>query len=161
MSDDELKGWEAQILADHDEEMNLREILTNYRDHDGLGWPATFAYLRTYDARRIADLTASVAREGFKEPIYLGPGVVLDGLHRLAVADALDWRMLPVLHADPKDVDGIDIPALIQEQDDLNGRLSAELERLGKGVERIAAKHGADHPEVAEALHLLLRDRAS
>lgn len=85
-------------------EMNIREILTHYVDHDGLGWPAMFAYLRTYDARKIADLTVSVARDGFKEPIYLGAGVVLDGLHRLAVAEALDWRMVPVVHADPADL---------------------------------------------------------
>lgn len=92
------------------EEMNLREILTHYIDHDGLGWPAMFAYLRTYDARKIAALTASVVNEGFKEPIYLGRGVVLDGLHRLAVAEALDWRTVPIVHADPEDVADMDLP---------------------------------------------------
>ncbi|QSR25554.1 hypothetical protein CFH99_07950 [Nocardioides aromaticivorans] len=44
--------------------------------------------------------------------------------------------------------------------EDLNARLSAELERLGRGIERVAAKHGADCPEVAAALHGLLRGRA-
>lgn len=44
--------------------------------------------------------------------------------------------------------------------DEVSGRLAGELERLGKGVERIAAKYGADHPEVADALHRLLRGRA-
>ena len=80
------------------DEMNIREILAKYRDHDGLGWPTMFAHLRTFDYRRIADLTASVAHDGFKEPIVLGSdGVVRDGNHRLAVADALNWRRLPVM----------------------------------------------------------------
>jgi hypothetical protein len=61
--------------------MNLREILTNYRDHDGIGWPAMFAFLRTYEPRKIANLTVDIARNGIREPIYLGDGVVLDGLH--------------------------------------------------------------------------------
>jgi ParB-like chromosome segregation protein Spo0J len=78
-------------------EMNIRHILTKYRDHDDLGWAAMFAYLRTYDHRKIADLTASIAREGFTTPICLGlDGVVLDGNHRLAVAESLDWREIPV-----------------------------------------------------------------
>ena len=86
------------------DQMNIREILAKYRDHDGLGWPTMFAHLRTYDYRRIADLTASVAREGFKEPIVLGKsGVVLDGNHRLAVADALNWRDLPVMYDNEED----------------------------------------------------------
>lgn len=42
---------------------------------------------------------------------------------------------------------------------DLNARMAGELERLGKGIERITAKHGAEHPEIAAALHRLLRNR--
>lgn len=88
------------------DELNLRHVLTKYRDHDALGWPAMFAYLRTFDHRRIADLTASIARDGIKEPIILGrDGVVLDGNHRLAVAESLDWREVPVRLEDRGDFD--------------------------------------------------------
>ena len=53
----------------------------------------------------------------------------------------------------------VEAVVLVQRQDELIGRMAGELERLGKGVERIAAKYGADHPEVADALHRLLRGR--
>jgi hypothetical protein len=43
----------------------------------------------------------------------------------------------------------------------VNERLAAELERLGKGIERVVAKHGADAPRIADALNALLRDRTS
>lgn len=89
---------------DEQQEMSLAAILTNYADGDGIGWSAEFAYLRTFHADRIADVTASVAREGFKEPIYLGyDGRVWDGHHRLAVAEALNWKTLPVLLATEED----------------------------------------------------------
>lgn len=87
-------------MSEPDETMNLRHILTKYRDHDGLGWPAMFAYLRTFDHRRIAELTASIAKDGIKEPISLGNGQVLDGMHRLAVLESLDWRDVPVIYTE-------------------------------------------------------------
>jgi hypothetical protein len=96
-----MSGHTAEKDAGRPDEMSLREILTCYQDGDGLGWPAEFAYLRTFHAKRIADLTVSVAREGFKEPIYLGhDGRIWDGHHRLCVADALEWRHVPVLRAE-------------------------------------------------------------
>ena len=49
--------------------------------------------------------------------------------------------------------------AVVAEQKTTLERLAAELERLGTGIERIAAKHGADHSVVAKALHDLLRGR--
>lgn len=77
--------------------MKLADLLTNYADGDGIGWPSEFAYLRTFDARAIADLTVSVAAKGFEHPILLGhDGRVWDGHHRLAVADALRWGEVPV-----------------------------------------------------------------
>jgi ParB-like chromosome segregation protein Spo0J len=90
--------------ADDEQTMGLREILTNYIDGDGIGWPAEFAFLRTFHAHKIADITASVAREGFKEPIFLGTdGRIWDGHHRLAVAEALNYGELPVLFGDESD----------------------------------------------------------
>lgn len=94
-------------MSEYDE-MSLREIITGWQDGDGIGWPAEFAWLRTYHYRQLADLTVDVAQNGFKEPIYLGyDGRVWDGHHRLAVADALNWRHLPVLHAMPEPGDGV------------------------------------------------------
>lgn len=99
-----MTSAEQPLSPEKAQTMNLREILTNYSDGDGIGWSAEFAYLRTFHAKKIADITASVAREGFKEPIFLGyDGRVWDGHHRLAVAEALDWRELPVLHGTEAD----------------------------------------------------------
>jgi len=84
-----------------DTERKLSDILTNYSDGDGIGWPAEFAWLRTFDAERIADLTVDVAEHGFKEPITLGSdGRVWDGHHRLCVAHALRWGAIPVQYAE-------------------------------------------------------------
>lgn len=81
-----------------DDEMSLQEILTTYQDGDGIGWPAAFAWVRTYHAAKIADLTIDVAANGFLEPVALGSdGRVWDGHHRLAVAEALNWKSLPVV----------------------------------------------------------------
>jgi hypothetical protein len=83
--------------VDLDGTMDLRYLLTHYQDGDGLGWPAEFAWLRTYRYRGVADITASFPRDGFREPISLGDdGRVWDGHHRLAVADALNLRRVPV-----------------------------------------------------------------
>lgn len=48
---------------------------------------------------------------------------------------------------------------VIVSQADLMERLSVEVGRLGIGIERIVAKYGAEHPEVANALNDLLRGR--
>lgn len=48
----------------------------------------------------------------------------------------------------------------MEESLDLNDRIASELDRLSKGIEKVAAKYGADHPEVADALHRLLRGAA-
>ena len=83
------------------EEMSLREILTSWQDGDGIGWPAEFAWLRTYHHKQLAALAIDVAKNGFQEPITLGTdGRIWDGHHRLCVAESLDWRHLPVLHAE-------------------------------------------------------------
>lgn len=91
------------------ESMSLRDLLTNYADGDGIGWPAEFAYLRTFHAERIATLTASVAVEGqITTPITLGyDGRVWDGHHRLAVAQALGHVDVPVEHARENAHDGL------------------------------------------------------
>lgn len=86
-----------QDAVDKNGLMDLRYLLTNFTDGDGLGWPAEFTWLRTFDHRIIADLTVSIAREGFKEPIQLGTdGRIWDGHHRLCVAESLYWRRIPV-----------------------------------------------------------------
>lgn len=86
------------------EEMSLQEIFTSYQDGDGVGWPGALAWVRTYHAAKIADLTIDIAKNGFKEPIYLGhDGRVWDGHHRLAVAEALNWKHVPVIRGERED----------------------------------------------------------
>jgi ParB-like chromosome segregation protein Spo0J len=88
------------------DEMSLQEILTTYQDGDGIGWPAALAWVRTYHATKIAELTIDVANRGFQEPISLGTdGRVWDGHHRLAVAEALGWKHLPILHAEDEEAE--------------------------------------------------------
>lgn len=55
-------------------------------------------------------------------------------------------------------VDTAVVELMVRQQALIND-IAAEMARLGKGIERIAAKYGADHPEPAAALHRLLRDR--
>lgn len=38
-------------------QMSIQEILTCYQDGDGIGWPAEFAWVRTYHPHRVAELT--------------------------------------------------------------------------------------------------------
>lgn len=81
------------------DEMDIRVLLSTYQDGDGIGWPAEFAWLRTFHYRQIANLTVDIVQHGIREPIALGPDSrVWDGHHRLCVAEALDWRTVPVLH---------------------------------------------------------------
>lgn len=87
-------------MPEHDE-MSIQEIFTTYQDGDGIGWPGALAWVRTYHAAKIASLTIDIAANGFEEPIYLdSDGRVWDGHHRLAVAEALNWKHVPVAHAE-------------------------------------------------------------
>lgn len=91
-------------MSDHDE-MTLAELLTKYRDGDNIGWPAAFAWVRTHHASKIAEITLSLAKGGFEHPILLGDdGRVWDGHHRLAVADAIGIRAVPIEHMTGDDV---------------------------------------------------------
>lgn len=97
------------------EYMNLGRVLKEYRDGDETSWSQEFAYLRTHHARRIAELTVSIAIEGQRDPVMLGgDGRVWDGHHRLCVLDALsgdgDDMAVLVDHAppDPDDLESTD-----------------------------------------------------
>jgi ParB-like chromosome segregation protein Spo0J len=88
----------VSAARDH-EEMHLAKLLTNFRDGPGIGWPAEFAYLRTFHHEQIAELTISIAARGFDQPILLGAKYkrVRDGHHRLCVASSLNWLHVPIL----------------------------------------------------------------
>jgi len=87
-------------------EMHLAALLSNFRDGPGIGWPAEFAYLRTFHHEQIAELTISIAAKGFEIPILLGKksSRVHDGHHRLCVASSLNWLHVPYQYdADEED----------------------------------------------------------
>jgi hypothetical protein len=90
-----------------DATVRLSHILTEYTDQEGLGWPACFAWLRTYHPERIADATARIVRGDDVGEVYLDPfnKRVLDGHHRLAAWQALGWMEVDVLYADLADVE--------------------------------------------------------
>ena len=93
--------------SDHNAEMHLAKLLSVYRDGAGIGWPAEFAYLRTFHHERIAELTIEIATKGFECPILLGPKSkrVHDGHHRLCVATILNWLHVTIEFYEDEDED--------------------------------------------------------
>lgn len=77
--------------------MNVDEFLARYRDGDGHGWEAEFAWLRTHHADRLAQLRTA-CRDGIPDPVEVGPdGRVWDGHHRLTIAKDLGLQVPFVL----------------------------------------------------------------
>lgn len=85
--------------------VRLAHILTEYTDQEGIGWPACFAFLRTYHARKIADVTARIVTGKDMGTIYLDPfrKQVCDGHHRIAAYEALGFADVDVVYATRQD----------------------------------------------------------
>ena len=88
----------------------LSHVLTEYTDQEGIGWPACFAWLRTYRPERIANVIAEIVTGKDMGSVYLDPfnKRVLDGHHRLAAWQALGWMEVDVTYAERGDVDDHD-----------------------------------------------------
>jgi len=77
--------------------MALQQLLRDYQDGDEHGWDTEFDWLRANHAEALADLRASVVKDGIREPVLLGSdGRVWDGHHRLCVALDLGLHEVPV-----------------------------------------------------------------
>lgn len=97
MKDRDIPQGEATVRLSH--------ILTEYADQEGIGWPACFAWLRTYHPERIATVTAEIVQGKDMGDIYLDPfnKRVLDGHHRLAAWQALGWMEVDAFYCTKDD----------------------------------------------------------
>jgi len=81
--------------------MLLADLLRDYTTGDQGDWIEERTYLEQIHAEHLAELRVSVARDGIREPVRLCRTEmrIIDGHHRILVAEDLGLREIPVADA--------------------------------------------------------------
>lgn len=79
--------------------LRMADILTNYRNKDGIPWDQFFTYLRVYEHDRLALLGALMATGKLNDDspvVVTDDREVIDGHHRLCVMQSLGFPNIEV-----------------------------------------------------------------